>query len=104
MPMIELQFDEADTESQWSDLDKAYEEGKVTETHTLRVLMLPDAMASGAPGVAFRFDFDDGTHAIARVSLGNILSHLVPALRGRLAFLGIDEAGKPVGKPDASKN
>jgi hypothetical protein len=104
MIAVSMTFDEADRESEWKDLEDKAKDGKLLQTEGLRVLMTPGGMTSGAPSLTFRFDCVDGTVVVARISLGNLLGQLVPAIRGRLAFLGIDEAGKPTAKPDASKN
>jgi len=96
MPYITITFDESsDERSQWADLDAKAKDGKLIETTGLRCLMTPNAMASGGAALGFRFDLTDGTTIVAHVSVGNIMGQLVPAIRGRCTYLGLDELGKP---------
>lgn len=75
----------------------------IIETTTLTVACDPHGMSSGKPSLCFRFDLTDGNIVMCYSSV-SALQMLTSAIRGRLAFLGLDEEGRPLSAPDRSAN
>ena len=83
MPMLNIK---RDGDKAWPDLDEKAAAGKLVETQTIAIALLPGGMASGKASVGIRIDLPDGTVVLAQTS-HELFESAARAFRVRLEYL-----------------